>query len=195
MFENTIVSRIDFAAVTAPKAKEWLFKRLQTAWREAAREFFRVVSQRVTVDTGMSMASMLPLAGKVRAAKLLQQKISEERTKPKKPYVTLAGTVHSEQRKTITKGKEAGRRALSSGRHEISFGTPNTPQLVFKFEVVVFQFQIRDLGLDGKEAWNAIEAGREAFLKRWAEVFPEYIRSKELLDWFLTGKLEDRSNG
>lgn len=194
MFNAKITSKMNVRGVNTPVMKEWLFKNLQTAWRECARAFFEAAAQRVSIDTGMSMASMLPLASKVRAAKLLQERISSEKGDHKKNFYTFPGGVKTDRKKMPSKGEAAGRKALSSRKHDISFGTPSAPQLIFKFEVVVFQFQIREHGLDDNSPWAAIEAGRAAFLARWQEVLPKYIRSKDIIDWFNGRKLKDRSH-
>lgn len=165
---------------------KWFHGQLVISWKAAAREFFLTVAHELAkqgvIDTGMSAASMEPLATKVRAASLIRGIISGARGgQPKKGYTTIDGVYVPDSYKSMIQGvREA--RSRGGQTQSITFGTPMSPVLKFTFEIVVFQWSFWE-----KKRWHSLEKGEAAFLAKWDEEIKKRVKSKDLVAFF-TGR-------
>ena len=131
-------------------------------WKDATREFIKEVVSVLYghIDTGMSIASIIPLATEVNFQTLIQEAIAGNATHytKGKEYYDWAGKTG--QMKTPALGEELGQTA-----YEIEFGTPELPKFVFRFKVSVFQYYLHEFGyaVPHAGAWNTLELGKIAF--------------------------------
>lgn len=141
--------------------KKDLFKELEALWDGAIRAFLRAVALEgvVKVDSGMSRASLLPLARVVKMFTEVRSSISTERNpRPSpRPYYNASG--RRDGLKSIAHGEELGKKA-----YKVLYGTPKNPKFVFDFEIVVFQYFLHENGVRNQQAWKSLEVGRIAFL-------------------------------
>lgn len=145
---------------SAVKIKVALHRELTKLWKGAGQAFIRKVALEgvVKVDTGMSRASLLPLARAVRLLTAVRASITAERaSRGRKASSRPIGP--DGKPRTIAAGIRAGNDAF-----EYSVGTPTNPKFIFEFEIKVLQYLIREEGADGVKAWNSILKGRRAFL-------------------------------
>lgn len=168
----------------ASELTKTMHENLKTVWRISARAFFREVSQHVVIDTGMSMASMMPLASKVQMASEIERKLIGI-TEPKKGWVDISGNYHSEGLRSRSRGMLEAQSRLGD-KHYIEFGSPSTPKLTFRFEIVIYQWKYWE------NAWNAIAQGRDAFLSTYEVELPKRIRVEDVVKYLLTGRVTFR---
>lgn len=155
---------------------------LKTVWRISARAFFKKASQLVAIDTGMSMASMLPLATKVQMASAINRYLTG--AEAKKGYRDIDGKWHGDGIRSRAQGvREAEKRIRS---HVIEFGTPQAPIFIFRFEIVVYQWE------RWENVWAAIEEGREQFLLTYKDELRKRIKSEDIIRYMLTGRTTTR---
>jgi hypothetical protein len=153
-------------------------------WKECVKSFVIETSRYMAIDTGMSMASLLPLAAKVRLASTIRATISGASAGPRTGYTDMNFTYHRNQRKSIAHGRRLGDKA-----YQLRFGSPSNPALVFEFDIVVLQHHLHESLANYRRSkdWQSLERGREAFLATWNELLPVYINPAEINDWLITG--------
>jgi len=146
--------------------KQYLHEQLKTAWRACVRAFILETISHIKVDTGMSEASLYDLATNVRIAnQVIADIMGKGPDRPKPTYTDIRGTTHSGVKKSIELGQELGR---STKAYDIKFGSPQVPNLVFEFKIVVFQYKIHERGYQ-TPPWQSLEFGRFAFIAEWHE--------------------------
>lgn len=156
---------LDFIPPRPNKAKalKIVHIQIQKLWRDSVRSFLRAVALEgiIKVRSGMSMASLLPLARSVRMMSAIQSKISSERVREKfRPYYPGGKGTSAQGLKSIAHGNRLGEDAFI-----FETGTPQTPVFIFEFEIRVFHYFINENGLGPTPAWNSLKIGREAFLQ------------------------------
>ncbi len=137
-----------------------LYQELFRLWVGAGRAFIRTVALEgvVKVDTGMSRASLLPLARAVGLLTAVRRSITADRAlRGRKGNIPLGP---DGKKRTIAAGRRAGEDAF-----DFDVGTPQSPHFIFEFEIKVLQYLIREQGDDGRTAWDSIIKGRAAFLR------------------------------
>ena len=162
---------------------DYAHDQISRLWRRCARAFFRAASQAVMVDTGMSLGSMLPLAAKVRAAKIVRERLMDfSEHKPKKGFTDIKGKYHPQGIKSIAQGEREGAKA----RNILEYGTSTAPNFKFQFALAVFQYVLHEHGLAGGSGpWESLEKGREAFLQEWKESAHLYINAEGVMNVLL----------
>jgi hypothetical protein len=148
---------------------------LTRLWRDSVKEFIVATADAMAVDTGMSVASLEPLAAKVRLATLIRE-ISRGKG-PKRGHKNLTGNFSSNnaQFKSRNFGRQLGREAF-----DLSFGTPQSPVLTFNFKIVVFQHFLQENGLGNGDVWASLAKGREAFLTFFNTEAPRRIDGNKI---------------
>jgi hypothetical protein len=112
------------------KTLDNVFKALNDLWRDAVRAYLRAVTENevIPVDSGMSRASLLPLARLVRLGTEVDAGISAAGAQYKgEPYTTGFGGRKSGF-KSRAHGEELGKNA-----YELVFGSKDRPTLIFEF--------------------------------------------------------------
>ena len=164
---------------------KYIHENLIRLWKDCIKEFIYIVSENIAVDTGMSMASLYPLATKVRLGTLIES--LSHGFGPKIGHKNLTGKFASNNARY--KSRELGKR-LGNQAYKLSFGVPKNPELVFEFEIVVFQYFLHEngLGLNSNNIWNTLEKGKLAFVKYWEDNADKYIKVKDIYN-YLNGDL------
>ena len=155
-------------------------------WKDSVREFIKEAIKYIHVDTGMSMASLLPLGTQVRLRTLIESKIGSGKIKPghRTAYGQFANNNDGPKSKAF--GEELGQDA-----HTLTFGTPANPVLVFEFKIVVLQHYLNDYGYNNTgNHWQSIDRAQNAFLAYFHNNLtnPKYLSTKALVNLLLIGK-------
>lgn len=147
----------DFTAVEARKFNE-LFKK-------AIIVFIETLAERVHVDTGMSMASILPLAAEVG-----YDIIISPRREPRKGYTSFT-SYFPMMEKGPAEGANLGKDAFS-----ITWGRPGRPEWRFRFEIKVYHWWLHEHGIvPPNEPWNALVLGRIAMINYMKDNVSNYV--------------------
>jgi hypothetical protein len=141
-----------------------LHKNMTKLFNEAVREFVKAALPAIHIDTGMSRASVLPLARAVRMLTGARSAIRPQRG-PQKGAFTPGGT----WRKSLTRGpdlgEEYGKRSFT-----LTYGTKERPIFRLDFDIRVYQWSRREA------MWAALVAGQRAFysyvLEHWPSAVP-----------------------
>ena len=112
----------------------------------------------IHVDTGMSKASVLPLAEKLRMGGILRAQINSKHG-PRLGYTDLSGNYHPNVWKSIAQGKQYGKQAAY-----YTVGTKTNPRFYFRFKIMIYQWQFHE-GPDAVVKWNAINQAKEVFMQ------------------------------
>ena len=131
--------------------------RYQRLWRDAARVFVLATAEAMAVDTGMSVASLRPLAAQLRIKNILVAQFSG--FGPKFHGYNYegkgGGSSTLNERHDGAKGHKSMRRGEQMGgegkAYKISFGSKNRLVMTFEFQAVVFQHILWDI-----RGWNSI---------------------------------------
>ena len=136
-------------------------KKLKHLWDDSARAFLRAIalSDIIKVDTGMSKASLLPLARYLRMYTEVRGTISPKRGQQKGSF-NSGGVWQPSIPRSIATGEASS--APRAG-YNLLYGSPKRMVFVFDFEIKVWQYLLHEQGLGKGAAWNTIEVGREAF--------------------------------
>ena len=138
-----------FKPVSAKTCTHRVWRAAVPVWRMAAREFVIAVSEKIQVETGMSMSSIQPLARVVRAV----QQISYKPTRsPRKGYTNIQGIWIPRG----VKGPQTGMR-LGEKMFNFNIGSPSNPTFYFDFSINVYQWAFHE------PDWQAITSGWERF--------------------------------
>lgn len=168
-----------------PHFKKKMHANMTKLWREAIKEFVETVALRsaglVHVDTGMSKASIIPLAKVVRIAGLVRASIVPNRYKKTPKYYHFESNTPSGL-KTISHGIELGEKVT-----KVDFGSPRDPVMTLEFSINVLQYFLNEEGVGNNNsvAWRSFEQGHAAFEKHITENMGSII--PDVADWFLSG--------
>lgn len=177
-----IINTLSVTAIT-----KTLHENLKTVWRQAARAFFREVAAAIAIDTGMSRASLLPLAAKVQYATELQRYLTRGNT-AKKGWTDIDGVYHPDGFRSKTQGVRESESKLGSTQR-IEFGTPLAPTMLFEFEIAIYQWA----KWENEANWNALGKGVEAFQATFNYEFNKRVRVSDIIKYLETGRTTDRS--
>lgn len=166
-----VVTRIGKLTFDGDSYTKTAHRNMTQLWRDATKAFLNCVIQDglIRVETGMSKASLLPLARAVRMLTTVRASI-DPRIASRKGYTGMGGTYHPGQERSIEHGIQLGEDA-----YDLDYGSVNNMQLKFEFRITVFQFLIHENGLFGFEAMKALDAGRAAFTSYIKDNKAEYI--------------------
>ena len=148
-------------------------------WEDCVGEFIKVAVQNIHIDTGMSMASLLPLGREVNWENLITEQLAGKGPQRFKDKIyrgkgrfsgDLAGSNKSE-----SLGDTAGEEA-----YDLEFGTPSRPEFIFKFKIVVYQYWLHENGFakKGSGPWGSLNKARAAFVAYWNNNASEYVNKR-----------------
>ncbi len=130
-------------------------------YAEAVRHFISGVMENTKIDTGMSIASLLSLAGKVNYVAEVENYINSNRKRgSKKGLMTFTGEYRKNKFRGIAEGMIAGRKA-----YRLIWTTLNDQDFFFHFGIKVFQMNFWEI------EQHALAHGREEML--------DYIKSNK----------------
>jgi hypothetical protein len=159
---------------------KYLYTYYKRCWRFAIGEFVLAVASELHVDTGMSMASLFPVAAKVRKRKAVKQILSSTGRRgggsgaaydPDKIYDDGSGRPKSQPL-----GETLGRDA-----YQIKMGSETSYNFFFEYEIVIVQWERME------QYWNAIALGEAAFAEAIDRYWDRINTGKLLLDYIEEG--------
>lgn len=135
-----------------------LHENMSRLWRDSTKAFLEEIIKNdlIKVDTGMSRASLLPLARAVRMLTVVRASINPK-SAPRKGYTPLDGSYNPTGVKSIAAGEKLGEKA-----YRLNFGSPKSPVFRFEFNIVVYQHWIHEV-YNADPNWKALEKGTAAF--------------------------------
>jgi len=157
-----------------------LHARLSGTWRAGAAIFIKTVLENIHRDTGMSGATLYPLARIVKNGSLGQIRafLANATSGPKqdRPEFPSGARRKPARERSIREGIIEGESA-----YQIEYGTPKRPVFTFRFRTVVFQFAFYE------DERNALPKGEEAFKAYVEKKF--FTKANELIGtWLETGQ-------
>ena len=143
--------------------KRALHRRTVELLRGAVQAFLIEASRHIKIDTGMSLGSLMPIGRFVGVAFPI---VSGRRSR----RGAMIGWNRAVWTPNVTKEPSLGESLSQQGNNwDVDFGSSSRFVFKFRFEAVVFQHILNDLGLGGQAAWNSITRGRDAFLRYMQE--------------------------
>lgn len=155
-------------------------------WKDAGREAVRAMAtpEVIKVLTGMSKASLLPLARQLRIFSEVRSSINPKE-RYRRGYYDFAGNFVSSGTQSIAQGERFGQRAFV-----LDTGSPTNFNFRFEFHIVVYQYYLHENGIvPGSGPWKSLELG--------SSVFEDYIRNNwkqripSLARFILTGEIRN----
>jgi len=179
LIKSKVITSYNASAAYA-EISNWAVKQISISFRAGTRAFFlevaKTLASQSVIDTGMSAASMIPLATKVRMADEIHAIISaNKKSNPVKPYRTITGTTMRDGWRSMAQGRREAE-TLGARTNVIVIGTKETPRWRFVFNIVIWQWAIWE-----KKKWHALKAGRIAFKATFREELKNRIKSKRIL--------------
>lgn len=151
------------------KTQKYIHAELTRLWKDSVKAFVKEASQHVRIDTGMSLASMIPLAREVRLGSFLESSLHG---KAKPGYVNIDGQSFPKVLKSRNLGKKLGREA-----YDLSFGTPQRSNFKFEFHIVVYQYKLHELGYTKYSPMDSLGKGKKAFIQFFETNYTKYVRA------------------
>jgi hypothetical protein len=164
--------RLSFTRGNIPAVTTRVFAGLKRVWRESVGAFIEAAALAMSVDSGMSVASLEPLGAKVRLATLIRE-ISRGKG-PKRGHTTASGRFADNNGpfKSRALGRRLGEKAFT-----LEFGSRTNPQFTFSFTIVVLQHFLHENGL-GKGStmiWDSMKKGELAFIETFERRIPQVL--------------------
>ena len=154
--------------------KTRVYRELSNIYRGSVRSFVEKIILRGMqgTDTGMSKASLIPLGRAVRGlvGNIRSNITATKNVHRRQPLYQSNSFPGMSKYKSIKHGI-----ALGEDAYLLSFGDIRNPVFLFKFEIRVLQYYLKENGLDGSSAWNSLEIGRAAFLRHLEEHIKKMI--------------------
>lgn len=162
-----------FRNIDRPAAYKYVYKAITDLWKECVYVFVNEASKHIVIDSGMSQASLLPLAANVRLASAIQESIRGFSPKPYKGVYSATGVWNPNGYRSQAEGMRRGTKA-----YELSFGTPMDLDLKFSFKILVYQWKLHELGVHNKPTWDALKLGKQAFISHFNAHYAARISGK-----------------
>lgn len=160
------------------KVTKTMHEGLEKLWKDSAKAFLRAVleNQAFTnhTDTGMSRASLIPLARKIRLATKVMEGASIKHSSRKGAF-DIDGNWHPDAIRDMAAGIAAGEEAFT-----LTTGTHKRMLFRFRFSIEVFQYLMNEHGMWNTTAFQTIAAGEEAFWAYYNANFDTYVKHKIL---------------
>lgn len=151
-----------------PKVDDLVYAELVKLWQGAIRAFVVTTAANVKVQSGMSKASIRPLARVVGEVIAIN-------AKPVKGLTTLDKEYHPDEYRSIAAGEEAG----ASFADRVLYGSKRRPVFQFHFNILVYQYRLHEHG------WHSITRGRAAMINYIRKNFQSRVGSRRLMDWMI----------
>lgn len=137
-----------------------------TVFRGAIKAFITAAADRIHVDTGMSLASLIPLARELRAGKFVEAQIAaQQKNEFRLGYTDMNGVYHANQERSPEHGESLGEDAYA-----ITIRADNSLRARFMFKIPVFQYSYHE------DRWQSILYGRQAALEYLVDNFHRYVK-------------------
>lgn len=172
--------------------------KMRQLWRDAVREGIRTIVYTWiasgSIDTGMSVASLMPLARAplkpsnkriIGAVSIVQAGLSARKNKTpggrRGAYAAFpSGAANNKRAKSIAEGIRAGQNA-----YVLQVGTPKSPFFRFEFDISVFQWLYHE-DIVGRNSigLQTLNEGITAMRNFIRENYSRYISTEDLLNIF-----------
>lgn len=163
---------MSYGVILQAQIERELIEALTYLWEDSTRAFVAaiVASESIHIDTGMSFATLLPLAKKVKLLDLVMAGIPVGKVGGK--YNPGSNWPKAGEYKTAEHGKILGKKA-----YKLRFGTAKNPTFIFEFDIVVLQYYLHETGLANNStgAWHSLDIGKAAFLDFFHNHFDAYM--------------------
>lgn len=161
-----------------------LHDNLSTVWRGATRAFVEaiVTNSIMSVDTGMSKASLLPLSRAVRMLTVARATINPKRTEVK-GSMDMNGRWNPNLNRSAALGERVGEKAYT-----LNFGSKARPTFRFEFNIVVYQYLLHEdsANFTKSQNWQTLKLGMDAFDAYIKEYAPKAV--PRLAEWLIKEK-------
>jgi len=169
--------------------KQYSFNRIVRLWKDSVAAFITAVIPVIHINTGMSRASLIGLTDDVNwgqkpsdsPRKVLKSfvlsKLKPVANPSTKWYVSMGGTPQIGIHKSQELGYQDGRR-----NYTLNFGSKDAPNLVFKFDISVYQWD------KWENKWGTLEVGKDAFITYFEKNFVKTINVRKITNYLQTGK-------
>lgn len=147
-----------------------LHESLIKIWKDCVRAFVLELTKHVHVDTGMSAASIEPLAARVGLQSMIIQSLRGKGPKRGHRDINDPGFKYAAENIAPFKSRALGKQLGQEPRgYELTFGSPDSPIFTFTFNITVYQWYLHDSfgGSGSMGDWGALESARIAFLETW----------------------------
>lgn len=135
-----------------------LYDVLSNAWASGAESFVRTAVREILVETGMSAASLFPLARAIKNGATVKTIENHINNNIKRQSRKTAPTFPSGRRSSGPQNRAAGRKAGQKA-FRLNFGSVNRPVFQFSYTIVVFQWAL----WEQRGRSNALQDGLVAF--------------------------------
>lgn len=163
-------------ALNHKRLEKAVFTALSTIWKRSAAAFIKTAAEHTRVDTGMSLASLLSLAGKVTpfgsgATSYIKSRIASEGS-GKKKQIPAANLIKYGFASNVAEFRSAtfGQRLGKDIGNSVTLGARTSKQMSFSFKYTVFQHW----------KWGERDALREASVSAFKDTFRDEVRSSKL---------------
>lgn len=147
-----------------------LHEKVIKIWKDCVQAFVLELTKHVHVDTGMSAASIEPLAARVGLQSMIVQSLRGKGPKRGHRVINDPGFQYASENIGPFKSRALGHQLGQEPRgYELTFGSPQSPLFSFTFNITVYQWYLHDAfgGSGSIGDWGALEAARTAFLSVW----------------------------
>jgi len=151
---------------------------MKRLWRNATKAFLETVIEDdlIRVETGMSKASLLPLARAVQMLTTVRASI-DPKVARRKGYTSINGTYDPNGQRSIDSGIRLGQDA-----YKLTFGNKDHPVFNFEFHIVVYQHLLYENGLvHGYPPQDSLVKGQLAFRQYIEDNKQQYV--PRLAEW------------
>lgn len=158
-----------------------LHDNLSTVWRGATRAFVEAILMNsiMSVDTGMSKASLLPLSRAVRMVTTARLSISPQ-VASRKGSTDMEGRYNPNLDRSMALGEKVGEKAF-----HLNYGSRARPVFHFDFSIQVYQYLLHEDSANSTKSqnWQTVERGMKAFDDFIKENAPKAL--PKLPDWII----------
>lgn len=183
-----LVSGPKFNRYSYSRITNVLHKKATRLFKAAVQEFIYGILDRVHIDTGMSAASLQPLAAQVRLRTAVIETLRGYGPKPGHKSASGSFVDNNAPFKSRALGERLGRAAYT-----LDFGSPYVPKFKMTFEIPVLQFYLHEFGYARNNTfpWASLKNGQEKFERFIRKNWKKYIKPSDLKEWLLTGEIHD----
>jgi len=137
-------------------------------WKDAAKKFIDSAVSSIVIDTGMSAASMLPLAEKADyETELYAEIVGKVQRVRRKGLTHIDGSYDASRYREIKEGVKAEEK-----KSKLLVGSEKRPFMQFYFTITVYQYARWE-----KRRWHSLEKASDEFIKyideNWEYYFPK----------------------
>jgi len=150
-----------------PDVQGITYKKLKGMWADSIQSFLNDIAEKDTIPilSGMSKASLMPLARVVRKMTTYRTKLSEARFESfghvVKGWTDMSGRWHRKGYRSMAHGIKEGESCFI-----VDYGNINDWSFRFEFKINVYQWFLHEMGDVPDQyhgAWNALPSAIEAF--------------------------------